>query len=454
LTFEVQVYALRDLKRGRKPHQLRWRVGKRPHSRTFATRTLADGRRAQLLTAVQRGEQFDVDTGLPVSELREQSRVTWFDHAKQFAEAKWERSSAKNRAVRADALATITPALVTDRRGAPDPRVLRQALSCWAFNFSDHLPEPPEEVQAALAWMTKKSVALNQLEDSETVRQGLNALSRLLNGATAAPNTITRKRMVYNNALRYAVERRRLPTNPLQFLDWSPPETDDEIDFRWVPSPEQGRALLDAADQVSPRGRHLKAFYGCILYGATRPAEGMNLRLADCTLPETGWGELLLGGSSPRVGSRWTDDGQSHEERGLKRRARKATRPVPIPPALVRLLRAHVDEFGVASDGRLFWAVEGGRLLSKEYAAVWKEARTIAFTAAEAATPLAAVPYSARHTAVSGWLAAGVDQTEVARRAGHSVAVLLRFYAKIINGRQDHANALIERFLDGQDLPS
>ena len=88
--------------------------------------------------------------------------------------------------------------------------------------------------------MTKKSVALNQLEDSETVRQGLNALSRLLNGATAAPNTITRKRMVYNNALRYAVERRRLPTNPLQFIDWSPPETDDEIDFRWVPSPEQG----------------------------------------------------------------------------------------------------------------------------------------------------------------------------------------------------------------------
>ncbi|MEV7182057.1 site-specific integrase [Kitasatospora sp. NPDC093679] len=450
LTFEVQIYALRDLKRGRKPHQLRWRVGKKPHSRTFATKTLADGRRAQLMTAVQRGEQFDTDSGLPVSELRQLNQVTWLTHAKQFAEAKWTRSSAKSRATRADALATVTQALVTDHRGIPDSRLLRRALSCWAFNFSEHLPEPPEDVAEALAWMTRKSVALTQLEDSETVRLGLEALSRLLDGSVAADNTINRKRMVFNNALRYAVERRRLPANPLQFVDWTPPETDDEIDFRWVPSPEQGRALIEAARKVSARGAHLRAFYGCVLYAATRPAEAMDLRLADCTLPESGWGSLLLGGSSPRVGSRWTDDGRSHEERGLKRRARKATRPVPIPPDLVRLLREHVAEFGVGPDGRLFRASEGGRLLTKEYAAVWKQARRLALAPAEASTKLADVPYSLRHTAVSGWLAAGVDQTEVARRAGHSVAVLLRFYAKIINGREEQANAMIERFLNGE----
>ncbi|MFB8235187.1 tyrosine-type recombinase/integrase [Kitasatospora purpeofusca] len=451
LTYDVQIHAIRDLGRGRRPHQLRWRVGKNPHSATFATFPLADGRRAELLTAMRKGEQFETETGLPASEFRKLNQVSWFAHAKEYAEAKWSRSSAKNRATRADALATLTEALVTDRRGKPDPKVLRRALSCWAFNFSEHLAEPPEEITSALAWVTKKSIPLVHLDDSENVRRGLEAIARLMDGSVAADTTLTRKRMVFNNALRYAVERRRLPSNPLQFVDWTPPATSDEIDFRWVPSPAQGRALLNAAGQVSARGRHLRAFYGCILYAATRPAEATNLRLVDCSLPESGWGELVLGSSSPRVGSRWTDDGQSHEERGLKRRARNATREVPIPPVLVQLIREHVDAYGVAEDGRLFRAARGGRLLTKETAAVWKRAREIALTPKELKTKLAEVPYSCRHTAVSGWLAAGVDQTEVARRAGHSVAVLLRFYAKVINGRQERANGLIERFLDGDE---
>ncbi|MFI2190535.1 hypothetical protein [Streptomyces sioyaensis] len=46
---------------------------------------------------------------------------------------------------------------------------------------------------------------------------------------------------------------------------------------------------------------------------------------------------------------------------------------------------------------------------------------------------------------ISFWLASGVDPTEVARRAGHSVAVLHKFYAKVLDGRRDQANALIER---------
>lgn len=47
----------------------------------------------------------------------------------------------------------------------------------------------------------------------------------------------------------------------------------------------------------------------------------------NCKLPETGWGELLLKGSRPEVGSGWTDDGKSYEERGLK--AEPATRRAP-----------------------------------------------------------------------------------------------------------------------------
>ena len=59
------------------------------------------------------------------------------------------------------------------------------------------------------------------------------------------------------------------------------------------------------------------------------------------SLPDSGWGLLMLTGSAPRTGSGWTDSGKPHDERHLKHRARKTTRPVPIPPELVTLLRAH-----------------------------------------------------------------------------------------------------------------
>jgi site-specific recombinase XerD len=57
-------------------------------------------------------------------------------------------------------------------------------------------------------------------------------------------------------------------------------------------------------------------------------------------------------------------------------------------------------------------------------------------TPAEASSPLADVPYTLRHAAVSTWLNAGVDPTQVAEWAGHSLHVLLRVYAKCIAGRQ------------------
>lgn len=61
------------------------------------------------------------------------------------------------------------------------------------------------------------------------------------------------------------------------------------------------------------------------------------------------------------------------------------------------------------------------------------------------------MPYTLRHAGVSLWLSSGVEPTEVARRAGHSVAVLFRFYAKVIKGRQDQDNERIARALVRED---
>jgi hypothetical protein len=52
---------------------------------------------------------------------------------------------------------------------------------------------------------------------------------------------------------------------------------------------------------------------------------------------------------------------------------------------------------------------------------------------------------------VSLWLNSGVPATEIARRAAHGIAVLLRSYAHCIDGRADAANQRISDALGTKD---
>ncbi|MEU0991054.1 site-specific integrase [Streptomyces sp. NPDC005953] len=465
LTYDVDIWSIRKRAGRQKPYELRWRVGSRPHSKSFKLMPQADGRRSELLTALREREQFDENTGLPARELASLSSPTWYEHATTYALMKWPRAAAKHRAGIAEALAVVTPTLVTTNRGAPDPTIMRAALYQWAFRavpgpanefIARHaVEEPPQEIRTALSWIAKHSMKVKALEDPALLRPALEALSHRMDGKKAAENTARRKRMVLSNLLRYTVEEKGLlSANPLLRVDWTPPETDDEIDFRYVPGPALARALIEAVRDTGTRGEHLAAFFGCLYYAAMRPAEIASLKEADCTLPPDTedaadeWGVLLLGESRPEVGGGWTDDGASFEARSLKRRARGATRSVPIPPILVRMLRDHIAAYGTASDGCLFRASRGGRVRSTEYCDLWDAARTAVLPEADAATPLAEVPYSLRHAGVSLWIKSGVDPVEVARRAGHSIAVLFRFYAKILSGDQSRTNQLIARGLN------
>ena len=82
---------------------------------------------------------------------------------------------------------------------------------------------------------------------------------------------------------------------------------------------------------------------------------------------------------------------------------------------------------------------------------MWTEARKEALTGARYGSPLGRRPYDLRHAAVSLWLNSGVPATEVARRAGHSVVVLLKIYAHCIDGQADAANKRITDALRVQD---
>jgi integrase len=93
----------------------------------------------------------------------------------------------------------------------------------------------------------------------------------------------------------------------------------------------------------------------------------------------------------------------------------------------------------------------GGILQDSGYNEVWDQARKAALTPAQYRSPLGRRPYDLRHAAVSLWLNSGVPATEVARRAGHGVAVLLKIYAHCIDGQADAANQRITDALGTQD---
>lgn len=66
-----------------------------------------------------------------------------------------------------------------------------------------------------LAWFERKSLPTSALADRMQVRAALDALTKKLDGTTAAASTIRRKRAIFHNALVYAVDAGLLADNPL-----------------------------------------------------------------------------------------------------------------------------------------------------------------------------------------------------------------------------------------------
>ena len=167
----------------------------------------------------------------------------------------------------------------------------------------------------------------------------------------------------------------------------------------------------------------------------------------DCRLPATGWGTLTLAAACPRTASARTSTSTPCEPRGLKHRPEGTIRTVPIPPALVTLLRRHLASHGTTPDQRLFRGTKGGMLSESPCARTWHTARTTAPGPELAATPLARRPCDLRHAAPSLWLTATTQPAEIAARAGNSPRVLHDTCTHIVHGHSRTTNQQIEQAL-------
>jgi integrase len=446
-------YAVRFHKNGKyvgargTTHYVRWQVDTMRFRRGFRTKALAESFRSELVTAARKGEPFDTATGEPVDPTRARTVLSWYAFACSYVDMKWPEAAGKSRTGIADTLATATPALLPIGGGRPGAALIRAALYGWAFNAKRRSSgPPPAELAAAVDWVDKNSRPIGDLSDTDVLRAVVTLLGQKLDGTTAAESVFARKRAVLHNALEFAVESGLLAVNPMAGRKFRRTQPTEQVDRRVVVNPSQAQALLDAVRDQGRHGDSLVAFFALMYYAALRPAEAAALRVVDLDLPADGWGTAHVPGSAPTTGVAWSDSGRRRDQRGLKHRPRSAVRPVPLAPPLVALLRHHVTRHG-SPDGRLFRGARGGDLSDSVYGRVWQDARRQALTATEVDSPLARRPYDLRHAAVSTWLNGGVEPTRVAEWAGHSVAVLLRVYAKCLAGQEDTARERVGQAL-------
>lgn len=448
VTYDARIWSVHSYKGARgTTYRLKWRVGGVRHQRTFPTRKLAETFRASLLVGSREGMPFHLSDGLPAAMRAKQLERSWLQHAMAYVDVKWPAASARHRKGIAEALTDITLAAMRVDDRSQDQTQLRAALYRWAFNARARQTPVPDELEVAMAFLERNSPPLDDLSAAGRLRAVLDRLALRQDGTPAAASTVARKRATLNNVLEYAVELELFASNPLKKVKWKAPKATEVVDRRVVVNPTKARALLCAVWHQDPS---IAAFFACMYYAGPRPAEVRALRVHDCVLPESGWGQILLVASHQTSGSAWTDGATSGEDRGLKHRGVQDTRLVPAHPDLVTSLRRHLKHFETGADGLLFVARTGraGAPISPPYAKpigmgtvyrAWHRARATVLTEREVNSMLARRPYDLRHACLSTWLNAGVPPARVAEWAGHSVDVLLRVYATCVEGDDELA---------------
>jgi integrase len=451
-TYDVRIWATEKYEGKRvTTYTVVWFVAGRPWRQPHRTSAHAESFRASLVAATRQGEAFDVSTGRPISLSRTTAPVrTWYDFACQYTDMKWPRISPKYRKGVAEALVTVTCALLTRPVDEDEARLIRSALQNWGFNARRRGSEnQPAEVTRRLAWVAQCTRPVSDLSKPEIIRRALDAVALRLDGKHAAGRTTHRKRAVLSNALSYAVELGLLAANPIESIKWRAPTSSIAVEKQCVPNPAQARQLLDAVKLTPRSGPRLHAFFACLYFAGLRPEEAVGLHDTNLDLPETGWGWITVDGAAPDAGGAWTDSGAQRQRRQLKHRAVGETRPVPCPPELVDILRKHIDTFGIDESGRIFSGEGGGEVATVTYTRLWQRARQCVLGEKQAATsPLARRPYDLRHAAISMWLLSSGDAAQVARWAGHGIDVLLKIYAKVLDGQERRTLQRIEETLN------
>lgn len=284
------------------------------------------------------------------------------------------------------------------------------------------------------------------------VLSAIAALKLRVDGAEAQGQTVTKHTVALNEMLKWAVRTGRLSTNPFATLEKherpSTTMTIKKVNQRRVPPMSRVVALINYCRELALAGDARAAFrvlpyLALIALAGFRPSEARGIRAA---VARTRLGLATLGRRITSPGRAFTSDGSPHEVGAMKWCQPGDSRYVPLPPMLVRLLRAHLERFGLCGDDLVVCDEDGKELDTTIIDKIWHEVRDGVFTDPDEADRFLSLDIGElRHTRAN-LLAAGMPRLIVATWLGHSILVLNSMYAGIIATRSAGFGEEIARY--------
>src|SRR5947209_19950522 len=182
-TFKVRFWEIADWakakdkkkKKGR-PYGVRWVTEGKSHSEWYATKALANSRRSELMQAAREGEPFDVESGLPATELKRRTSISFVEFAQSYLDTKWPEAAAKTRTSTVDALATAGTGFVRDAASRPEVADIRRMLISILLPPTTRAEELSPDEREVVDWIIRHSRPLYDLTDVVAMRNMLDAL--------------------------------------------------------------------------------------------------------------------------------------------------------------------------------------------------------------------------------------------------------------------------------------
>ena len=446
-----------ETRKGRKtPFRVRWTVAGRQFGRSFATMALAESFRASLITAARNGEGFDTESGLPESMERTPPR-----HHVLPARSRIRRRGVARRRGQDPRVHHRSP---DPRRPRRHPRAGRHTRPGRPAARTAQGPQPGRaRRRARRARGQGHRLARQGIPPGQRPRRPLSRLRRPRRPGRQPRRQARRPRILLpppprpapRPRLRRPQEAARPRTRsakatcpkagaprkprttpstraPSEAPPWSPPCSQAcGTVGRTARPPVPGVLRLHVLRHDAPL-RSRRAHPGRLPparapAGATSPSPTPAPPQARPTPTTARSTSTAASKAAPRAGP-------APEPAGPSGRS-------PSRPSSSQLLRAHLQQFGAAPDGRLFRSENGTPLQPSTWWQVWQKVRATSLTPGQLASPLMKRPYDLRHSGVTWRLNSGVPATEVAAWAGHSVEMLMRVYARCV----DRARARLDR---------
>lgn len=437
---KIAVWKLRDRRSSRptaRPWVVAWKVDEVARSRAFATKAEAEQFRSQLIVARTAGVRFCARTGLPEAMLRPAQTPTVFDWAVRWIDTEWDTAEPRTRLALVESLAwfvaaahrTDAPALkpLADQRFR---RYLRDVLAPAAGGQDRTKTWRPVRNAAFDRRLANHVLRLDELDADQLTRIEV----ALRTGVDGRPRRVSGQRHVKNakRCVRRAVDLGVLAADP-----WPRPKKGEDArkavkqqvqrrrdEIGLLPNRAQALVALDAMVSHQPSSRQYHVMSRVILDAGLRPSEVIDLAVDALTLPDTGWGLVVVS--------------QADVARAEPGEPKTGERRVPLHPDTVALLR----DWCAGRTGFLFRTRSGRRPTLSNW---WR-----CLTGGCARVALVKLsPYDLRHIAATTMVNAGVPIGEAAERLGHSPEELLRTYVHALAGDAELANRRLEAAFAG-----